>query len=176
MPTQINAIISKVSSGKCSRFLAGDGITTPDFTINGLPGIFERVSIDARAAKRYSPSFGDAFSIAKNLDEYQHRICVLVPSLADSNPFKVQLQKYRVGIVAAFAKMVPIFKAGSDLAGWNLHARRLLVEASDLYVFATSKTAKQIPKVKMDEVFSYLEIPEESLDRAVKALYQSQDL
>lgn len=171
MPIQLNAIISKVSSGKCSRFLAGDGITTLDFTINAFPGIFEQVSIDARAAKKHSASFGEAFSIAKNLDEYQHRICGLVPSLADSNPFKVQLQKYRVGIVAAFAKLVPILKAGSDLAEWNFHAKRLLVEASDLYVFATSKTAKQVPNVKMDEVFSYLEIPEDSLDRAVKALY-----
>ncbi len=176
MPIQLNAIISKVSSGKCNRFLAGDGITAPDFTINAFPGIFEQVSIDARAAKKYSSSFGEAFSIAKNLDEYQHRICALVPSLADSNPFKVQLQKYRIGMVAAFAKLVPILKSGSDLAAWNFHAKRLLVEASDLYVFATSKTARQVPTVRMDDVFSYLEIPEESLDRAVKALYLNQDL
>ena len=54
------------------------------------------------------PAIGDVASAAKNLDEYQFLICSLVPSLPDSNPSKMELQKYRVAIIAAFAKLVPL--------------------------------------------------------------------
>ena len=105
----LNSIISlQLSSSSCSKLLSGDGITTSDLTIKGVHGIFGPVSIDARSAKKGVPAIGDVASAAKNLDEYQFLICSMVPSLPDSNPSKMELQKYRVAIIAAFAKLVPL--------------------------------------------------------------------
>jgi hypothetical protein len=106
----LNSIISlQLSSSSCSKLLSGDGITTSDLTIKGVHGIFGPVSIDARSAKKGVPAIGDVASAAKNLDEYQFLICSMVPSLPDSNPSKMELQKYRVAIIAAFANMPKIF-------------------------------------------------------------------
>ena len=75
----------------CRRLLAGDGITTADFTVNNAQWVFDGLSIDARAARKNAAEIGDSFGIVKNLDEYQYRIGSLIPSLVDSTPAKIQL-------------------------------------------------------------------------------------
>ena len=68
-------------------------------------------------------------SIAKNLDEYQYIVCSEVRSLPDSNPFKKELQKYRIIIMTSFAKLIPILSSlGSDkdLQEWNRFAQVLI--------------------------------------------------
>ncbi|NOJ28066.1 MAG: hypothetical protein DA330_08675 [Nitrososphaera sp.] len=167
----LNVLLASISAGKCSKLLSGDGIISIDFTVNSIPGILEKISIDARAAKKQSAVFGDAFGVAKNLDEYQYRICMLVPTLSDSDPFKVQLQKYRVAAIAAFVMLGQILKTGGELAKWNFHAKRLLVEASDLYVFATSKKPPQIPKSQAEEAFSFMGLSEAAVEKSIKTLY-----
>lgn len=167
------AILVYISSGsRCKKLLAGDGITTADFTITGAPGLFEGVAVDARSAKKNAPALGDTFGIAKNLDEYQYRICSLVPALVDS-PLKVRLQKYRIAIIAAFAALGPVVKhdwAAAD--GWNAHARTLLVEASDLYVAATRPGPEQpLPASKIAQACSFFGVPEEKVDGALAAMY-----
>lgn len=167
------AILAHISSGsRCKKLLAGDGITTADFTIAGVPGLFEGVAVDARSAKKSAPALGDTFGITKNLDEYQYRICSLAPALADS-PLKVRLQKYRVAIVAAFAALGPIVKHDWAAAGgWNAHAMALLVEASDLYVSATGPSPDQpLPASGIAQACSFFGIPEEKIDRALAAMY-----
>ena len=155
---------------RCRKFLAGDGITTPEFTISAFPGVFEGLSIDARAARKSSPAFGDAFSVAKNLDEYQFRICTLVPSLADS-PVKVMLQKYRIAIAAAFAKLVPVIRDDqAGLPAWTQHARSLLVEASDAYVAATASVPRA-PKPKIGEALVFFGLHEVDVDKALASVY-----
>lgn len=159
-----------MSQTKCRKFLPGDGITAPEFTISVFPGVFEGLSIDARAAKKVSPAFGDAFSAAKNLDGYQYRICTLVPSLADS-PAKVMLQKYRIAIAAAFAKLVFVIREDQGcLQAWTVHARSLLVEASDAYVAATANTSR-VQKPKIGEALAFFGLPESDVDRALAFAY-----
>ena len=162
------ASIIKFLGVPCRRLLAGDGITTVDFTVNEAKGVVGGLSIDARAAKKSSPPMGDAFGIAKNLDEYQYRICMLVPSLADSNTSKIQLQKYRVAMVASFAALVAAIKSG-DVAEWNGHARALLVDASDLYVAATS--GQDLPAPRAGDAFAFFGVPEQQVESALRSMY-----
>jgi hypothetical protein len=168
----LNAIISRQLAGSsCSRILASDGITEPDLTIKAIPGIFGAISIDARSARKSVPAIGEASSAAKNLDEYQFKICSLVPSLADSSPSKMLLQKYRVIIIAAFAKLMLLLQKirQDDLALWSRHARTLLEETSEAYTQAQINSKLQIASHK--EVLEYFEIPEEKIVAALKTFY-----
>ena len=151
--------------------LAGDGITVPELSIKGIHGIIEAASVDARSARKNVPAIGQAASVAKNLDEYQFLICSLIPSLPDSAPSKIQLQKYRVTIVAAFAMLASLLKEVStvDLAQWNVHAKSLLEETSEAYVKAKSNTKLQI--VNRRETFEFFGVPEEMIDAALRAFY-----
>jgi hypothetical protein len=138
-----------------------------------MHGIFEPVSIDARSTKKSVPAVGDVASAAKNLDEYQFLICSLVPSLPDSNPSKMELQKYRVAIIAAFAKLVPMLLLKSmrqdDLVQWSKHAKALLEETSDTYLKANSNSNLQIASHK--DVFEYFEVPVDKVQVALRAFY-----
>jgi hypothetical protein len=175
MAISLASITMHLSSSKCRRFLAGDGITSPDFVLLPLAGVLEGVSIDARAARKSLPALGETFSIAKNLDEYQSRICALVPSLADRNPAKVRLQKYRIGIIAAFAGLAPLFRTGDAVEEWNRHARLLLEEASNAYVAATSSSSSWQKRyaARTAEAFSFFGVPEEQVDAALDRMYGS---
>ena len=170
----LNTIIShQLSSSSCSKLLSGDGITTSDLTIKGVYGIFGAVSIDARTARKSVPAIGDVASAAKNLDEYQFLICALVPSLSDSNPSKMELQKYRVAIIAAFAKLVPLLLMKSmgqdDLVQWSKHAKALLEETSDTYLKTNSNSNLHIASHK--DSFEYFEVPEDRIQVALRAFY-----
>jgi hypothetical protein len=168
----LNSIISHQLAGSgCSKLLSGDAITTSDLTIKGVHGIFGAVSIDARSAKKSMPAIGDVSSAAKNLDEYQFLICSLVPSLPDSSPSKMELQKYRIAIIAAFTKLVPLLKSiqQDDLVQWSRHAKALLEETSDAYFKAKSNSNLQIASRK--EAFVYFEVPEEKVQAALRAFY-----
>ena len=166
-------ILHHLSSSSCSKLLSGDGITTFDLTIKGMHGIFEPVSIDARSTKKSVPAVGDVASAAKNLDEYQFLICSLVPSLPDSNPSKMELQKYRVAIIAAFAKLVPMLLLKSmrqdDLVQWSKHAKALIEETSDTYLKANSNSNLQIASHK--DAFEYFEVPVDKVQVALRAFY-----
>ena len=159
-----------ISQTRCKRLLAGDGITTPEFTINAFPAVFEGLSVDARSAKKEQPVFAQVFSIAKNLDEYQHKICVTVMSLTDS-PTKVVLQKYRIAILAAFVKLVSaIREEQGSLPSWMDHAHSLLVEASDAYAASTIRGAT-LQKSKVGEALAFFGVREEDVDRSLAAAY-----
>jgi hypothetical protein len=139
-----------------------------------MHGIFEPVSIDARSTKKSVPAVGDVASAAKNLDEYQFLICSLVPSLPDSNPSKMELQKYRVAIIAAFAKLVPMLlllksMRQDDLVQWSKHAKALLEETSDTYLKANSNSNLQIASHK--DAFEYFEVPVDKVQVALRAFY-----
>lgn len=163
----IDAVVSQT---KCKRFLAGDGITTPEFTISAFPSVFEGLSIDAKAAKKSHPVFGDAFSVAKNLDEYQYKICMLVPSLPDS-PVKIMLQKYRIAIAAAFAKFVGVIRQNSDiLQMWTRHAHLLLIETSDAYVAAIANNPRA-QKPALGAAFEFFGLQETDVDKSLARAY-----
>jgi hypothetical protein len=143
----------------------------PVLSIKGIQGIFEAASVDVRAARKSVPAVGQAASIAKNLDEYQFLICSLVRSLPDSDPSKMQLQKYRVAIIAAFARLASNLKEISpdELAQWNRHARSLLEETSEAYVKAKSNAKLQVTSHR--ETFEYFGVPEDRIGAALRAFY-----
>ena len=168
----LNVLVSRLLAGSgCRKLLAGDGITTAELSIMGKQGIFNSVSIDARLMKKTIPAIGEASSIAKNLDEYQFLICSLTPSLPDSNPSKLLLQKYHVARTAAFAKLISTLKEirQDDLVQWNRHAKSLLEETSEAYVKAKSNTKLQVTSHK--EAFEFFGVPEEKIDAALRSLY-----
>jgi hypothetical protein len=164
-------IISRELSGKpCRRILAGDGVTTSDLTITPTPGLFAGVSIDVRAAKKSSPAFGDVASAAKNLDEYQYLICSLVPSIPDSDLSKLELQKYRIAIMAAFARLVGIMNSSTpELADWVRNAKWLVEETSEAYLQAKSKV--KLHPLRRAELFQYFGVPSDKIDAALRAFY-----
>ncbi|MDQ3851940.1 MAG: hypothetical protein M3299_03800 [Thermoproteota archaeon] len=174
MPSLLNSIMShQLSTSSCGKLLSDDGITTSDLTIKGVHGLFGPVSIDARSARKSVPAIGDVISAAKNLDEYQFLICSLVPSLPDSNQSKMELQKYRVAIIAAFAKLVQMLLLKSmrqdDLMQWSKHAKALLEETSDTYLKANSNSNLQIASHK--DAFEYFEVPVEKVQVALREFY-----
>ncbi len=174
MRSLLNSIISRqLSSSSCSKLLLGDGITSFDLTIKGVPGLFGPVSIDVRSTRKIVPAIGDVASAAKNLDEYQFLICSLVPSLPDSDPSKIELQKYRVAIIAAFAKLVPLLLSKDirqeDLVQWSKHAKALLEETSDAYVKANSNSPMQV--ALHEDAFEYFEVPVDRVQVALRAFY-----
>lgn len=174
MPSLLNSIIShQLSSSRCIKLLSGDGITSADLTIRGERGIFGPVSIDVRSTRKSVPAIGDVASAAKNLDEYQFLICSLVPSLPDSNSSKMELQKYRVAIIAAFAKLVPLLLLKGirqdDLVQWSKHAKALLEETSDTYLKANSNSKMQIASHK--DTFEYFEVPVDRIQVALRSFY-----
>jgi hypothetical protein len=102
--------------------ISNDGVTTRNFTIDKLSGIFEGVSLDADLSRQNIPPLGKALGIAKNLDEYQLKICLIVSSLSDTDPIKLNLQKFRLAIVASFAVLVVTLKSRHTINGlesWN---------------------------------------------------------
>ncbi len=172
----LNAIISRELEGTgCRKLLSSDGITSPYLTIKDVPGVFEGFSIDARLARKSVPAIGDASSIVRNLDEYQFLLCLLVPTLPDSNPSKLQLQKYRVAILAAFARLAFILREPkqNDLELWVRHARMLLEETSDAYVKVRTNASLQI--ISHKETFEYFGMPEESLEAALRTFYGQEE-
>lgn len=165
-------ISHQLATSSCSKLLSGDGITTADLTIKRARGIFEAASIDIRSARKSIPAIGNTASAAKNLDEYQFLICSLVPSFPDSSLAKMELQKYRVVIIAAFAKLVSLLNnmRQEELEQWSKHAKALVEETSEAYLKAKSNPSLQIV-ASHKEAFEYFEVPEEKVLTALKALY-----
>jgi hypothetical protein len=175
MPTSIlDAIISReLAAASCHRILSGDGITSPDLTLKAAPGIFAAVSVDARSAKKSVPELAEAASAAKNLDEYQFLICSLVPMLPDSNPCKMELQKYRVAIFAAFARLVGILnEKPQELGEWSKNARWIVEETSEAYLQAKSGVRPQ--PLRHREAFEYFGVPDEAVISSLRSFYGQQ--
>lgn len=160
----------ELSASSCRRLLASDGVTSAYLTVNPAPGLFGAISVDVQSAKKSVPEIGDAASAAKNLDEYQFLICSLVPSLPDSSQSKLELQKYRVAIFAAFSKLVNILnKNQQELGEWSRHARWLVEETSEAYLKAKSNI--QTHQLRRTEVFDYFGVPEADVILAIRTFY-----
>jgi hypothetical protein len=136
-------------------------------------GLFGSISVDVQSARKSVPEIGDAASAAKNLDEYQFLICSLVPSLADSNPSKLELQKYRVAILAAFSKLVSILnEKQQELGEWSRNAKWLVEETSEAYLQVKSNI--QTHQLRHKEMFDYFGVSEAAVISAIRTFYGQQ--
>jgi hypothetical protein len=97
-----------INDTKCHKLLSKDGITSQDLVIDRIEGLFEGIAVDVKFQRNKVASIGSTSTIAKNLDEYQHIVCSEIRSIPDSNSYKKELQKYRVLIIASFAKLIDI--------------------------------------------------------------------
>lgn len=167
----LNAVIAReLSVSTCRRILSADGVTSSQLSISSAPGIFSSLSVDTRTARNSVPEIGEAASAAKNLDEYQFLICSLVPSLPDSSPSKLEIQKYRIAIFASFAKLVMLLNENPQgLGEWSKNARWLVEETSEAYLQA--KSGIQTHPIRRKEIFDYFGVPETSIIAALHSLY-----
>jgi hypothetical protein len=156
----------------CRRLVSSDGITTRNFTIDCFPGIYAGASIDAALSQRTINILGNTFGIAKNLDEYQLKICLKIPSIPDSDPVKLHLQKFRIGIIASFAALVSILQSNEpakSLVSWNTFAAKLLRKTSDF--FNNIETDIKPDDTDIEETFKFFQVPVGQVNAAIEELY-----
>jgi hypothetical protein len=145
----VQQIIYKyITSGiKCTKVLAEDGITSKELVISQLDGLSREMSVNINLLRGKYPNITRTASIAKNLDEYQFLVCREISSIPDFDPLKIQLQKYRVGVIAAFAKLVAMLEDADNLSAelekWISFANSLLVETSETLLKARNKMKKK---------------------------------
>jgi hypothetical protein len=145
----VQQIIYKyITSGiKCTEVLVENGITSKELIISQLDGLSREMSVNISLLRGKYPNITRTASIAKNLDEYQFLVCREISSIPDIDPMKIQLQKYRVGVIAAFAKLVAILEdvdnISAELEKWNSFANSLLVETSETLLKARNKMKKK---------------------------------
>lgn len=141
-----------------------------------IEGLFEGIAVNVRFQRNRVASIGSTSTIAKNLDEYQHIVCSEIRSIPDSNAYKKDLQKYRVLIIASFAKLNPILaslRSDKDLQEWNRFAQILLTQISDTLVKARGNQKRHdgTNSKLMTSAFDFFDVPEEEVDRMLQAIY-----
>jgi len=172
---------------RCHKLLSSDGITSPVLTIDKVEGLFEGTTVDVKVQKTRFASIGSTSSIAKNLDEYQYIVCREIRSIPDINPYKKDLQKYRVLIISAFAKLITTLtslRSDKNLQEWNRFAHILLTHVSETLVKArlqhekydstNSKLMNSTALAKQNQirdVSKFLDIPEQEMDKLLEEIY-----
>jgi hypothetical protein len=174
----LNIIVQKLfhQNLKCGRLISSDGITTRNFSIDSLDGIFKGVTIDAELSRRNVLSLGNTMSTAKNLDDYQFKICLEIPSIPDSDPIKLQLQRFRIAIIASFAILISRIvspNAEDELQKWNSFATILLRKTSE---FITNLNTNKSTIVNYDnshlsETFDFFKVPLGKMEKALANVY-----
>jgi len=191
----VQRIIYKyITSGiKCTKVLAEDGITTKELVISQLDGLSREMSVNINLLRGKYPNITRTASIAKNLDEYQFLVCREISSIPDFDPLKIQLQKYRVGVIAAFAKLVAILEDADNLSAelekWNSFANSLLVETSETLLKARNKMKKKEghnndsnssdqfqagysqQNLRIKEALNFFGVPENDIDEELIRVY-----
>jgi hypothetical protein len=191
----VQQIIYKyITSGiKCTKVLAEDGITSKELVISQLDGLSREMSVNINLLRGKYPNITRTASIAKNLDEYQFLVCREISSIPDFDPLKIQLQKYRVGVIAAFAKLVAILEDADNLSAelekWNSFANSLLVQTSETLLKARNKMKKKEghnndsnssdqfqagysqQNLRIKEALNFFGVPENDIDEELIRVY-----
>jgi hypothetical protein len=191
----VQQIIYKyITSGiKCTKVLAEDGITSKELVISQLDGLSREMSVNINLLRGKYPNITRTASIAKNLDEYQFLVCREISSIPDFDPLKIQLQKYRVGVIAAFAKLVAILEDANNLSAelekWNSFANSLLVQTSETLLKARNKMKKKEghdndsnssdqfqagysqQNLRIKEALNFFGVPENDIDEELIRVY-----
>lgn len=170
-------IINKyiINDAKCHKLLSSDGVTSRDLVIEKVGGLFEGIGMNTKSEESTLPSIVKASGIAKNLDEYQYIVCSEVRAIPDTNSYKKELQKYRIAIIASFAKLISILlsRSDKDLQKWNYFAQILLTQISETLVKVRHKQDKRdnINKDLLKSTFDYFDLPESDVDRMLQSIY-----
>ena len=171
-------IINKyiINDIKCHKLLSKDGITTQDLIIDEVKGLFEGIWVNIKSQRSLLPSISSASSIVKNLDEYQYIVCSEIGDIPDTNSYKIELQKYRIAIIAAFSKLVSVLLLRSDkeLQKWNHFAQILLTEISETRVKIRLQQDKHrnINNDLLKSTFDYFDISVSDVDRLLEGIYR----
>lgn len=170
------AIIDRyvINDVKCCKLLSKDGITTQELVIEKVEGIIKGIWIDARVQVPLVPGLGSACGILKNLDQYQYIVCSEIRSFPDSNPYKKDLQKYRITIIAAFAKFAMIIDSRADIVirEWIRFAQLLLELISDALVKARlGNDYARSSNISSSSMFDYFSIPEREVEYLLQEIY-----
>ena len=172
-----NLIISKyiINDPKCHKLLSSNGITSRHLVIEKASGLFEGIRVDIKSEASTLPNIVKASGIAKNLDEYQYIVCSEVRDIPDTNPYKKELQKYGIAIIASIAKLVSILlsRCDEDLQSWSYFAQILLTQISDILLNVRLKQDKldNINKDLSESTFGYFGLPESDVDRILESIY-----
>ena len=170
-------IINKyiINDIKCHKLLSKNGITTQDLIIDEVKGLFEGIWVNIKSQRSLLPSISSASSIVKNLDEYQYIVCSEIRSIPDTSQYKKELQKYRITIIASFAKLIPILRSrfDEDLKKWNYFAQILLTQISEMLVKARLNQNKydKLNSDLMKSMFDYFDVPEKEVDSILQSIY-----
>jgi hypothetical protein len=155
--------------------LSSNGITSRHLVIEKASGLFEGIRVDIKSEASTLPNIVKASGIAKNLDEYQYIVCSEVRDIPDTNPYKKELQKYRIAIIASIAKLVSILlsRCDKDLQSWSYFAQILLTQISDILLNVRLKQDKldNISKDLSKSTFGYFGLPESDVDRILESIY-----
>jgi hypothetical protein len=177
MVSAYHKIINKyiINNAKCHKLLSSDGITSRELVIEKVAGILEGIRLNTKSEISVLPNITKAAGIAKNLDEYQYIICSEVRDIPDTNLHKKELQKYRIAIIASFAKLSSILlsRSDKDLQRWNNFAQILLTQISEILVKVRLKQDKHdnINKDLLKSTFDYFDLPESDVDRTLQSIY-----
>jgi hypothetical protein len=176
MPDLYHKIVDKyvINNSKCHKLLSSDGITSQDLVIEKIGGVLEGIRLNTRSEIRVLPNIVTASGIAKNLDEYQYIICSEVREMPDTNPFKCELQKYRIVIITSFGKLVSVLLLKSDkqLHEWNYFAQILLTHISEIVVKVRLKEYgyHNINK-DLKPMFDYFGLSESDVESLLRSIY-----
>jgi hypothetical protein len=170
-------IINKyiINDAKCHKLLSNDGVTTRYLVIEKVSGLLEGIRLDTKSESSMLSNIVKASGIAKNLDEYQYIVCSEVRDIPDTSLYKKDLQKYRIAIIASFAKLISILlsRSDKDLQKWNNFAQILLTQISEILVKVRLKQDKHdnINKDLLKLTFDYFDLPESDVDRMLQSIY-----
>jgi HD-like signal output (HDOD) protein len=96
--------------------------------------------------------------------------------MSDINPYKIELQKYRVLIIASLARLVHLLSSLDDnkaLQEWNHFAQILLTRVSETRLKAVSnrKQDENMATKPISSVFDFLGVSEYDIDRVLGSIY-----
>jgi hypothetical protein len=173
----IRLINKYVENLDCFFAILSDGIASDNFMITKSDGLFLPTTLNVQFKNRY-PSLGKTFSIAKNLDFYQNKICQLVPSFPDLSSMKINLQKYRVIVIALLLRLVEIIHtrlSEPSLQEWNIHADSVLISTSETVINSNSNQSasgvKNITEISAS-TFLYLGLDNKNLEKNISSFYK----